>query len=219
VLPPQNLSERLNAGVKSLDQDVVRTASLLLPGGQYRVCLFELTPIRVSPGTSKDYFANELERSWDRDSSGVSPHDDYYRMPEQRITRGDEVDRFFEFVVPFYTGVSPATVSSYGAALLAGAKPTALAASLLDLKFGWDRGSFRGGPWLRSELLDRQTDRPGETHLCPSHYLLDGHHKVFAASLLQRPITLLSFLSMDHSFATAEAIDLALNHLAGSAAQ
>lgn len=50
-------------------------------------------------------------------------------------------------------------------------------------------------------------------HWCLAHYLLDGHHKTFAASEVGKPITLLSFLSLDESLATEESIGTLINHL------
>lgn len=40
-----------------------------------------------------------------------------------------------------------------------------------------------------------------------SHFLLDGHHKMFAANKAKKAMTLLSFLSMDESFASKKQID------------
>jgi len=51
-------------------------------------------------------------------------------------------------------------------------------------------------------------------HWCLAHYLLDGHHKTRAASLVVKPITLLSFLATAESVATEENGDHLLNILA-----
>lgn len=40
-----------------------------------------------------------------------------------------------------------------------------------------------------------------------THYLLDGHHKMFVAAKAKKPITVLSFLSIDESFANKEQIE------------
>ena len=57
--------------------------------------------------------------------------------------------------------------------------PTALAVSILDLKKAVDAESEIG------------------THWCLVHFLLDGHHKIYAAAQARRAITLLSFLAVD----------------------
>lgn len=40
-----------------------------------------------------------------------------------------------------------------------------------------------------------------------SHFLLDGHHKMFAANKAKKAITLLSFLSIDQSFANKDQVE------------
>jgi tRNA isopentenyl-2-thiomethyl-A-37 hydroxylase MiaE len=51
-------------------------------------------------------------------------------------------------------------------------------------------------------------------HWCLAHYLLDGYHKTYAASLARKSITLLSFLALAESVATEENIDKTLEVLA-----
>jgi hypothetical protein len=69
-------------------------------------------------------------------------------------------------------------------------QPTALALSVLDVKqpADWD-----GEPAITE-------------HYCLAHYLLDGHHKTHAASELNKPITMLSFLAIDESLASEKEI-------------
>jgi hypothetical protein len=50
-------------------------------------------------------------------------------------------------------------------------------------------------------------------HWCLAHYLLDGHHKMFAASEAQKPLTLLSLLSLDESLASKDEIDSLISKL------
>ena len=42
---------------------------------------------------------------------------------------------------------------------------------------------------------------PGRAHRCLAHFLLDGHHKMQAASQPGQPVRLLALLSIDHSLA------------------
>ena len=44
-------------------------------------------------------------------------------------------------------------------------------------------------------------------HWCLAHYLLDGHHKTFAASKAGRRLPLLSFLAIDKGIATPEQVE------------
>ena len=93
--------------------------------------------------------------------------------------------------------LSEKTLAAYAERLDAGEKPTALALSVLDVR----------GPATREE-------GPEVTeHWCLAHYLLDGHHKTYAASLARKPITLLSFLAIAESVATEENVDKTLEVL------
>ena len=51
-------------------------------------------------------------------------------------------------------------------------------------------------------------------HWCLAHYLLDGHHKTYAAYLAEKPITLLTFLTTVESVATEENVARVLEVLA-----
>jgi hypothetical protein len=85
----------------------------------------------------------------------------------------------------------------YADRLAAEELPTALAVSVLDVR----------GPATREE-------GPAVTeHWCLAHYLLDEHHKTYAATLAQKPITLLSFLATAESVATEENVDHVLEVL------
>ncbi len=93
--------------------------------------------------------------------------------------------------------MSKKTLTSYANRLSNGERPTALAVSVLDVR----------GPTTREE-------GPEVTeHWCLSHYLLDGHHKTYAASQVERPITLLSFLATAESMATEENVEQVLGAL------
>ena len=77
-------------------------------------------------------------------------------------------------------------VSYYSNYIQGGQNPTALALSVLDIK---QPALWEGDPEIN-------------THRCLAHYLIDGHHKVFAASEVNAPITLLSLLAMEECIAT-----------------
>ena len=94
--------------------------------------------------------------------------------------------------------LSEKTLTAYANRLAVGERPTALAISVLDVR----------GPATREE-------GPTVTeHWCLAHYLLDGHHKTYAASLAEKPVTLLSFLATAESVATEENVDRVLEVLA-----
>jgi hypothetical protein len=84
-----------------------------------------------------------------------------------------------------HADLNPATIKGYKAMLNHDLKPTALAFSVVDVR------CISGSFW--------------EWHL--SHFLLDGHHKVMAASQVEKPITLLSFLNIDESCSRRDWMD------------
>jgi hypothetical protein len=197
---PVETSDALRAGLRGAEPGLVANVGNALPVGNYRVSLLETVPTLVTPGTERDYFANEQVELWDKDTFWDLPHHpktEYYRTPPVQI---GESKRFFEFVVPMFPKrwLSEKTLTAYANRLDAGEKPTALAISVLDVR----------GPATREE-------GPEVTeHWCLAHYLLDGHHKTYAASLARKPITLLSFLATAESVATEENVDKTLEVLA-----
>ena len=97
-----------------------------------------------------------------------------YKSNENGKRRG-----LFEFVVPMFpkNHLRADTISSYKNAFSHGVLPTALAVSILDVK---QPANWNGNPELTK-------------HWCLSHYLLDGHHKVYAAAEQGTPVSILSF--------------------------
>ncbi len=90
--------------------------------------------------------------------------------------------------------LEPETVETYEHRLHDGERPTALAVSLLD---------------VRGPADDREGEPEVTTHACLAHYLLDGHHKTFAAARAGKPLTLLSFLALTEGFVIAAEEDVA----------
>ena len=192
-------SDALRAGLQVIDDKLVTDVGKVLPRGNYQVSLLDVTPTLVTPGTERDYFANEQVELWDKDAFWDLPHHpktEYYRTPPVPLGDGKQL---FEFVVPMFPKrwLSEKTLTAYTGRLAAGERPTALAVSVLDVR----------GPATREEGPDVTE------HWCLAHYLLDGHHKTYAASLARKPITLLSFLATAESVATEENVDRSLEVL------
>ncbi len=78
--------------------------------------------------------------------------------------------------------IKPQRVREYEQAILRGAKPTVLALSVI----------YKTGIMGRYDSWTL------------AHFVIDGHHKIMAASNLGKPITILSFLSIDESLAETE---------------
>jgi len=75
--------------------------------------------------------------------------------------------------------------------------PTALAISLLDVK--------------APAVWEKEPDVTA--HWCLVHYLLDGHHKLFASTQENRQVGLLSFISVNNGISTVEQIKQSLDAL------
>lgn len=197
---PGERADELRGGLRGIDDALVSTIGKVVPKGHYRVGLLELSPALVTPGTEHDYFAHEQTELWGTDAFWGLPYHpktEYYRTPPVHL---GSCRQLFEFVVPMFpkSWLSKKTLKAYADRLSAREKPTALAVSVLDVR----------GPAIREE---------GPTvceHWCLTHYLLDGHHKTYAASVAEKPITMLSFLSTYESMATEENVDRVLDILA-----
>ena len=189
------LADRLRSGLKRIDTEVVNLVGQLLPEGRYIVLLLSLTPVLVKLGTKRDYFTNEQTR-WKEWASELPhwPKTEYYRTATLPVEQSVEL---FEFVVPMHYGGDWSTVASYADSLERAEQPTALAISVLDAK----------------AAPSHSADASEEWHYCLAHYLLDGHHKTYAAALIARPMTLLSFLAVDESLVSEEAIGQTLRAL------
>ena len=197
---PGERADALRSGLRSIDPALAAAVGGLVPGGNYRVSLLEFTPTLVTSEAEENYLAREQVALRGTDALRRLPHHpktEYYRAPAVPLGEGK---RLFEFVVPMFPKdwLSEKTLRAYAGRLAAGERPTALAVSTLDVR----------GPATREE-------GPEVTeHWCLAHYLLDGHHKTRAASLTERPITLLSFLATAESVATEENVDRALEAFA-----
>jgi hypothetical protein len=199
-LSPAELSGKLRTGLTEIEEGVLRTATAVLPAGSYNVLLLKCVPRLVLPAKNGDYFFEEQVALWGIDGFWGLPHytkTEYYRTDSVKMSnrRG-----LYEFVVPMFPRnyLHTDAVSSYRNALSEGVVPTALAVSILDVK----------GP------ADWQGDPDITEHWCLSHYLLDGHHKVYAACELGKPVSILSFLAFEEGVSTREQVAEAIQAFA-----
>lgn len=93
----------------------------------------------------------------------------------------------YEVILPFVpeANLNADRIAWYRARLKTGHKPTALALSMVNDRFPQGKHHVRA----------------------LAHYLLDGHHKIMAASQINYPITLLSFLRETDLFTGTRSID------------
>lgn len=194
-----SVRDRLTQGVQSVMDPAVEQFSQVLGGGQYMVLLLDLDPKLEMPADPDGYFAREQIDLWGIDGFWGLPHYThvpYYRVADTKVTTEA---RLFEFAVPMYPAgwLDRDTTAGYAARLERGEKPTAVALSVLDVKqpANWEDGTAVN------------------THWCLAHYLLDGHHKVFAAASEGLPIRIVSFLAVEEGVSTPENIQTLLGLL------
>ena len=186
--------EGLNTGLTSIDQETLDSVSKIIPNGKYKVLLLEILPRLIKLTSSDDYFATDQKDLWEDAGSFGLPHYpkiQYYRGTDQEIGREGKI---FEFINPLVppNRLKQDRIEFYKLKFEAGLKPTAIALAVLDVK--------QPAEWP-DDLDPKITE-----HWCFAHYLLDGHHKVFAASETNKPITILTFLSIDKGVSTKENI-------------
>ena len=194
-----HLPDRINAGLRAIDDEIIAALSHLLPGGDYIAALLEVAPVSVKLGSSKDYFANETKIAWERDDPGALDHYpkiEYYRTEVVPMAEGESL---FEFVIPLFGAPKLETVCAHAEKLTRGVRPTAVAIGVLDAK----------APAIRD------VDHGIGAHWCLAHYLLDGHHKMYAAAILAKPITMLSLISLTVSGIRTESVDALVDSLGG----
>lgn len=206
VSPGQAVAEALRAGVERLDPELLRTLGAAVPAGGYRACLVEVEPVLVRPGDERDYFCHEQVELFGIDPFWGLPHyprTPYYRTAEVALAPDE---RLFEFVVPMVPPrwLDAETVDEYRAC----PSGTALALAVLDVKAPavWNG---RAEPPLWEEYVEPEVT----CHWCLAHYLLDGHHKLYAAALDGRPISVLSLLAVDEGISPHEEVDRAVSAL------
>lgn len=189
------LTARLEAGVTSLDDKLLDALAVIMPVSAYRVALLRMVPQPVTLGSGADYFAVEqVDNQGGLDSFWGLPH--YPKVPYYRPVGRSAIPvvddaKLFDFIVPMFpeTWLKQDRITYYVNALSSGSQPTAIALSVLDVK-----GPADGG-------VD---------HWCVAHYLLDGHHKTAAAARAGLPITIISFIAIDHGISDAAQVDAAL---------
>jgi hypothetical protein len=189
TLSIDDLTVALDAGTTGIDVGIVQAFGSLLPRGQYLPLLIELRPTLTYPSTADDYFSHEQVATWGVDSFwGLPeyPQTPYYRTFQTRVSADAHL---YEFVVPMVPPRwnDPDRVSEHRKRLAAGSLATAVAISTLDV----------------CQPADREPD-VGDyyQHWGLTHFLLDGHHKMQAASEAGVAVRLLSLLSVDASLAS-----------------
>jgi hypothetical protein len=199
---PIDLIEQLNEGLTSLEKKTTEKVAEIIPNGKYKVLLLTVFPKKIELGTETDYFTNEGVKLWGIDGFWGIPHNPkikYYRGTDQKI-KDDE--KIFEFLIPIFpqTCLEPKRIDFYKQQLEQGKIPTAISLSVLDIK--------APAIWIN----DQKPEFTG--HWCLAHYILDGHHKMFAAAELNKPLNLICFLATEKGiYETEEDIEILLSNI------
>jgi hypothetical protein len=186
------LVDTLNHGVTKLDERTIEDLKAIIPDGEYIVVLSEIQPRLCSPSSSEDYFSHEQIALWGVDGFWGLPHTpktEYYRLQARQLR---EERGFFEFLIPTFphSWLKQDRIDEYKEILARGDKPTLVSLGILDIK--------QPANWIG--------DQPITSHWCLAHYLLDGHHKAYAAAVSGKPITMISFIAVDQGISSADDI-------------
>jgi hypothetical protein len=203
----RDAAEALNHGLVTLDEKITQNIADCLPNGDYIVILGRMAPKLVLPSDQNDYFCHEQVQLWGIDPFWGLPHHprtEYYRT-DSKVIDGDK--GFFEFVVPMFPHgwLKPQRLAEYKDQLGRGQRPTAVALSFLDVKSPAD---FHVEPGQGSRAIME--------HWCFPSFLVDGHHKVYAAAALGADVSLLTFLAPSQGTADGDQIETLLRFLGSS---
>lgn len=179
--PLSDVRPELQDGLTDINYGI-KAFSRLVPKGNYMAMHMQLEPKSVRDGQVSNYFKDEYATTWNDFSS--PSNDDYYRCESLAIAPKEKV---FEFVIPFQTreSLNEERVEFYKQLLSQGQRPTAIAIGVLDVNVSEE---YHEEPQSLS------------THWSFANYVLDGHHKLEAAAQTGTPISMLTFLSFDHSW-------------------
>jgi hypothetical protein len=189
---PAELSKTLRNGISSIQEGISSAVMEVLPAGPYETLLLSFVPQLIVPSIQGDYFFEEQIQLWGVDPFWGLPHyakNEYYRTEPANISNSGGL---FEFIVPMLPRrhLHEDAINVYETLFGDHVTPTALAVSVLGVK---QPATWLGEPKITS-------------HWCLAHYLLDGHHKMYAASQARKPISLLSFLAVEKGISSPEQI-------------
>lgn len=190
----EQFSETLNAGLRSLDSKTLQQAEMLIPDGDYFVLLYTIKPKEVFFGDENDYFSNEKKTLWDvfNDEESIDPEDpktSYYRLQTKKIIDDGFKSLLVECLVPMISSqdLNKERVRFYQEQYRQGIISTAFSVAI------WDKKAPDSHPNYNPDVRG---------HDLLAHYIIDGHHKVYAAALEDKEITLLTYVRKDNYFGT-----------------
>jgi hypothetical protein len=191
-LTPSELSALFRSGLDGIPQNVVDTIASILPKGSYHFNLLNIKPALIKFRRQEHYLWEnsrpvKVPKDWLPKAEGINPW--WFAQPGHNP--GFQKGKLYEAALPLVSEkyLKRYEIKKYFSAIKKKKLiPTALALSVVDVRYV----SARAFDW---RLI---------------HFILDGHHKMMAASKAGKAITLLSFLNVDESFAPKEWIDRTL---------
>lgn len=194
------IRDQLRNGLTELNKQIINKFIPIIPNGEYNVTLSQVNPNIIELGKDEDYFNNEQIQLWGIDRFWDLPHNPKIKYYRGKTVKFNEHDGLYEFFVPMFPQgwLDSDTIEKYINIINNGNKPTAISLSVLDVKEPFDS--------IESKLDVTK-------HWCLTHYIIDGHHKFFTSSLINKPITLLSFIAINQGISNIEEIEEVLRVL------
>ena len=194
------LIDALNNGNIELTKDTAEELSKIIPDGNYLVLKTVIKPEIVTDTSNNNYFQKEQRETWrsSYESSSLNSEGseffEYYREPfiDFGKIKLDHKEAFFNFFVPLYSTrkLNTSRIEYYKSKLIEGEKPVAVSIGVLDVKTSEEY------PIANDERIKPEFG----THWCLANYLIDGHHKIKAATELNKEMDLIIFVSRDESW-------------------
>ncbi len=190
----QQLSESLNTGLNSLNTHILQQAEMLVPNGEYYVFLKNIKPQICKSGNEIDFFHHELTNKERMHPN--NPNTFYFRLPSLKYTSAFIYDlsiptynmkyekkthMLLESLVPLisYELLDNSRIDYYRKKLRSGETPTVFALGI------WDKLTC-----LNNDTIDMYDFL--------ANYIIDGHHKAYAAALENKSISLLTYVKKDN---------------------
>ncbi|HEV2113334.1 MAG TPA: hypothetical protein VGR50_04240 [Terriglobales bacterium] len=200
----ETVATKLQAGITDIEGRLVRSVLSIFPAGDYLVALMSFTPKLVTPCIPDDYFSKEVVDLWGIEGFWGLPHypkTEYYRTGSLVF---DGREQLFEFVIPMFphNWLKPKILADCQRELGVRGNTTALGLAVLDVK----------GP----AVLNTKHEPEVTQHWCLATFVLDGHHRIYAASQSSTPMTMLTFIAINHGISSREQLDRVVRLLSGA---
>jgi hypothetical protein len=197
----RELADRLASGGNVDLQPLIEVIAKAVPSDDYDVLLLTIHPDMVQPGDPGDYFEDESKALFEYDSG--SSTDAYWREPMIELPPDPKLatDRrlLFHLIAPLepIATLDPGRVEHYVPTADQGQLSPAIGLSVLDVR--------APANWYRQDGY--------EHHWTLTTYVLDGHHRIQAASQAGAAMPILLFITREKW--NGDEVDLVVETLAG----